>query len=288
MASSFLEIMDLESQPLETAISELSIPIAAKNTLPIPTLSVTEFCRLDIPIVPSTLHHPAVNQCWSREPPNADPCHPRVLPPVEWVREACRSVNEAQKGGMQSIFDWRRPSHRYPLWAPFLWIKWAECNNEQDGWAASDRWVSIHSKRPSTALAQADEVRDMLASLPWGVKITAHGACAEMGVFRRLLSDDWLSDDIINMAMYWLASRTRMDEHYRTVIITPLSVQHNIMAAASSGNYNFALLRRYQHEILVGQRRLVYLPLHVGGNHWIMALLDFEHRTLSYGECICF
>jgi hypothetical protein len=287
MEQSTIEVEDSSSSDdpqVLPSISELSIPQEALLSLPDNQLSVREFRQIAVPIVPKAVKHDDPRRSFRHEPPTSYPQGMRTVPPESWIRVACSAVNAARKEGAQSVADWCTPALRYPLWAPFFWSLCAHANGEQDGWAVSDRWISLYSSKPPSALTVADEAREILASLPWNLPVSAHGSSTEVAVLRQLLSDDLLNDDIINMAMWWLASRTQADGMYRTVLVAPLSFQHNLLAGAEKGEYMAASLRRYRHEVVAGRRQRLYFPLHTGGNHWIAAVIDFSNRTIAYGE----
>jgi hypothetical protein len=150
-----------------------------------------------------------------------------------------------------------------------------------------DEWLVRWGKH-GEILEVADQVREMMASLDWGSDVTALGASCPKHNLTRLLSDEWMDDEIVDMTMHDLATRVRLDpELSKTTVVASLSLQSNIEQVFRTGDYSktsVPLLYRYT-EMLKGQKwKMLYLPTHVNKNHWVPMRLDFENRTLEYGE----
>lgn len=73
-------------------------------------------------------------------------------------------------------------------------------------WQAADQWLTRWGN-DGKFLEEAEKARDMMRGLDWGSDISALGVTCPKYNLTRLLSDQWLDDEIINMAVCDLASR---------------------------------------------------------------------------------
>jgi hypothetical protein len=154
-------------------------------------------------------------------------------------------------------------------------------------WKKAEEWLRRWGESDDL-LDEADRAREMLASLDWGSAVSALGATCPKHNLTHLLSDDWIDDEIINMMMYDLADRVRLDPKLsKTTIVANLPLQNDIHRAFESKGYskkNVGLLYRYTELFKSEKRKCLYFPTHVDGNHWVPMLIDFEARAIRYGR----
>jgi len=157
-------------------------------------------------------------------------------------------------------------------------------------WKRAEEWL-LRWGENGDLLEEADGVREMLASLDWGSVVSALGAMCPKHSLTRLLSDDWIDDEIVNMTMHDLAARVRLDPKLsKTTIVANLALQNNIRKAFESKDYSkksAGLLYRYTELFKSGKWKCLYFPTHVDENHWVPMLIDFEEKTICYGKSCC-
>jgi hypothetical protein len=102
-------------------------------------------------------------------------------------------------------------------------------------WKKAEEWL-LRWGESSDLLEEADRVREMLASLDWGLVVNALGATCLKDNLTHLLSDNWIDDKI---TMCNLAARICLDpELLKTTIVANLALQNNIHKAFKSKDYN--------------------------------------------------
>lgn len=104
-----------------------------------------------------------------------------------------------------------------------------------------------------------------------------------MSTFRRMLSDDWFDDNIIDMGLHRISTRVTVNPSLRTAIIAPLLFWSNMSGTFNTGDYMGASHRRYRAAIVRDGRRKIATVLHLG-NHWISVLINFDDNSFSYGQ----
>jgi hypothetical protein len=138
---------------------------------------------------------------------------------------------------------------------------------------------------PSDGLIILDDVWDTLESLPWGMQVTAHLSSTSMATFRLLLSNKWLDNNVIDMALWWMSIQVSLDPTLCDVIVAPLLFFQNMLGSYKTGNYDFAGHRRYQQAIMSGDQKQIVTILHLP-SHWVWSVMHFEQMTFQFGELL--
>ena len=155
---------------------------------------------------------------------------------------------------------------------------------KQNEWMGALKWLMKHGPKSQ---GKAERVRGMLECMDWGSDVTALGALCPKENLVRLLSDNWIDDEIINMSMNDIAARVYLDPVLsKTTAVATLALQNEMEKAFKSGDYSACvLLNRLAEEFKEGKhRRWLYFPAHVNQNHWVAMLIDFEAKMIWYGE----
>lgn len=157
---------------------------------------------------------------------------------------------------------------------------------KQAMWQAADEWLARWGKS-GEQLEEADRAREMMSCLPWGFNIMALGAGCSKENLTVLLSDDWIDGEIIDMMMFDLAARVRLDpELQKTTVVATLNLQMHIHRAYDTGDYSkesVPLLCRYTKLFKERKRSRLYFPAHISGNHWVPFSIDFKKETIQHG-----
>jgi Ulp1 family protease len=96
------------------------------------------------------------------------------------------------------------------------------------------------------------------------------------------LSDQWLDDEMINAGSDWILRQ--LDASHRTDIINCLHIQQLQHVRLVEATY---LPRTRLDQLITAQHvDILFLPLHVFGNHWTLLRIDLSDSTYSYADCL--
>jgi hypothetical protein len=267
----------------------LAIPAAYAAFIPDARLSISDLLKANLPVQSSALITTAASRAFCKDEPNEDlACLAvRHIPPRTWLQQLEVAFGQAWFDGARSIQDERFKSSRLPLWVVSFWKGMADALEKRSAWQAAAEWVDRWGKEKEL-LREADCVREMMTSLSWGVKVSALGADFPKEQFTRLLSDNWIDGEIIDMMMFELSTRAKLDpELSKTTMVATLNLSMNINRAFETGNYTKKaepLLARYTGVFKRKERMRLHLPAHVNANHWVPYFINFDKETLRYGE----
>ena len=153
-------------------------------------------------------------------------------------------------------------------------------------WQAADEWLARWGK-DGEQLEEADRAREMMTCLTWGLDVTALGARCPKENLAVLLSDKWIDNETIDMMMFNLAARVRLDSELRkTSVVATLSLQMHISRAYNTGDYSkesVPLLSRYTKLFKEKKCSHLYFPAHINKNHWVPFLIDFKKEIIQHG-----
>ncbi|KAH7905193.1 hypothetical protein BJ138DRAFT_1130617 [Hygrophoropsis aurantiaca] len=285
---------DTPSYILAARAALLAIPTANLLYLPHTKMSILDFLQAPLPAQPSVLVQEKAKKNFSMLEPNEDiTClRYRKIPPTEWIQALNTAFGQAWFDGAKSLVDWRYgKDSRLPLWIITYWTEMSIVHKKRRLWLKAHQWVthmSGHHKTP--CLLEADNVVEKMATLGWGATLRGVGRGLGVETLVPLLSDDWLDDDIINLAMHHLTERMHLFPTIsKSTIIAPLSFSANLVAATNNLNVNTVSFRFLQHYTAIfknGQRTILYFPAHINNNHWIVFCIDFIQKSLRYGDSL--
>jgi len=194
-----------------------------------------------------------------------------------------------QKTSYQSIYFDDGPQ-RYPLWTNALIYKLSrhvKCRRE---WAEAEKWLDGLSLQDDPELAVetpdvVEECRIRLDSIPWRGDVSGFGKAVQLTThhFASILSNNWLDDEVINAGANWILQRLGPAKS-RTRILNCLMVQQ----LQHAQNLQLVYTPRTSLDSLIATRRvdILFLPLHVFGNHWILLRINLNDRSYSYANCL--
>ena len=274
---------------IEAACSKvLAVPSIYSLYIPKPKMSITDLLKAKLPIQSSTLIMHSAAGVFSKEEPNEDMAclKTRPIPPKAWLEQLDKDFGQAWFNGARSIEDKRYKNSRLQVCALTYWKEMRIVIEKQAMWQAADEWLARWGKS-GEQLEEADRAREMMSCLPWGFNITALGAGCSKENLTVLLSDDWIDGEIIDMMMFDLAARVRLDPKLqKTTVVATLNLQMHIHRAYDTGDYSkesVPLLCRYTKLFKERKRSRLYFPAHISGNHWVPFLIDFKKETIQHG-----
>ena len=266
----------------------LAMPPACSAYIPSQQMSITDLLKATLPVQSSALIMHSAAGAFSKEEPNEDlTClETRPIPPKDWLSELERDFGQAWFDGARSINDKRFKDSRLPLCALSYWKEMGIVIKKRAIWQAADQWLARWGKN-GEEMEEADRARDLMSCLPWGLDVTALGAGCPKENLAVLLSDNWIDGETVDMMMFDVAARVRLDPALRkTTVIAALNLQMHIRRAYDTGDYSkesVPLLCRYTKLFKEKKRSHLYFPAHINKNHWVPFLIDFKKETIRHG-----
>lgn len=108
--------------------------------------------------------------------------------------------------------------------------------------------------------------------------ITKFSITIRRGDIQTLAGLNWLNDEIINFYMNLLTERSteRADAGYPKVYAFSTFFLPRLTASGHAG------VRRWTRKVDVFAYDIIPVPVHVGGVHWCMAIIDFRDKSIRY------
>lgn len=263
------------------------LTLPRQDLLPTPSTSVLMLLSTTFPPQMPSLVVPNIDTLFSHLPPT-EPLSAlmiRPLPPSHCLQLMNSHVGQAWFDGKQSIIDWRYKDSRFPLSALTYWLQVERTSKILAVWQAADLWLKTWGGEDTSG---AEEARDGLASLPWDEEYQALDMVGmRMETLGIMLSDEWWSDEHIDMCVTYLAQRVHVDPLLsETTVVARLRFMQEVEAAARQKAYGrdaCSFLKHYKALFLEhGCKRLLF-PVHMNGNHWIAMEIDFCKKTIRHG-----
>ncbi|KAH9841944.1 uncharacterized protein C8Q71DRAFT_885445 [Rhodofomes roseus] len=267
----------------------LAIPPEYSSYLPSETTSILLLLATSLPPQPSVLVTPQVEVLFSSSPPTEHPSilRSRPLPPTIILRQLQASFGQAWFDGAQSIVDWRYKDSRVPLYALTFWLETERARTHQTVWHAAEEWMTRWGR---SIVKEVDEARDGLAVIPWAADYRALNAVSTVfDVLATFLSDDWLSDEHIDMFATHLAKRVHRNRTLaKSVVVANLVFMREVEAAAAMKPSEYepsAFLRDYKDLFTTHRRERLLFPVYVASaRHWVAVEVNFRTKSISYGD----
>ena len=183
------------------------------------------------------------------------------------------------------ITDWRYKDSRFPLSALTYWREVERASKIQAVWRSAELWLETWGR---DNMSEADEARDSFALLPWDEEYgTLNMVGTRMEVLATMLSDEWWTDEHIDMCMTYLAQKAHADPSLRkSTVVARLRFMQEIEATARRNEYGkdaSPFLQSYKALFLEHARERLLFPVHTNGNHWIVMEINFYKRTIRHG-----
>ena len=266
----------------------LAIPPDQASLLPAPHIPVSQLLGLDLPSQPARLTFEKAPKTFSQELPTdtlVGITWSRPIPPPPFLKDLESAFGQAWFNGAQSIVDSRYKQSRLPLHALTYWSEMSRTLMKKATWRKAVVWLDkLDEKFVSTGLSQ--RARGFMDTLAWGEDLRVLGAATTTDALARLLSDQWLHDEAVDMLTTNLANRVLANPELScNTIVTTLAFQHCVMATYVHGcpieqdSMHHALKAR----LVDGQKKRLFFPINVDNNHWVAFCVNFVDRTISYG-----
>ena len=162
-----------------------------------------------------------------------------------------------------------------------FWNAAIEVAKQRDQWKATEYWLLRRVQDP-----EIHRVRDLLERVPWGLRLwslAGYDKETHIGYLAGLLSNEWLGERHINTISSYLNTQAQRELGPRLIsLVADLDLQtylSNNSRATAEVIQAHEGLRTYTQRVLDHTYLWFFIPVHVGGNHWIVFSVDFEKQT---------
>lgn len=94
-----------------------------------------------------------------------------------------------------------------------------------------------------------------------------------------LTGKNWLTDNVINFYMELLVEQSQSNEMPKV-----FAMNTNFLQKLETNGYEG--VRRWTKKNDIFDHDIMLVPVHVSGNHWCMAMIHFENKTIQYYDSL--
>ena len=283
--------------------NEMEIPqnFLQNARLPEAKLSVKEFVTLKLPQISSEIISNKVTGWFSEDPPSTSNMQTlqRSIPSPTFITQLEEAVGQAWLDGAKSVIDWRVSdgADRLPLWIITFWREAERISGIQSMWKQSIKWLPCKEgwKRNGKVTVPSDPMRNhahgLLGSLQWNGRMDYCNKMTLTSQLSRFLGTFWLSDDHINMMVeeILIDMHTERPEDMKYVQVASPSFAQELRNAENKVALPLrdrckTLLYKYELRVKEDGLRKLYFPIHVSENHWIVGIINFQKKSIAFGE----
>ncbi|KAF4569611.1 hypothetical protein EYR36_009408 [Pleurotus pulmonarius] len=270
-----------------------ALPPEYSHYLPASSLSVHDLLYMQLPKESSELIITSAERWFSRDTPTTDPACilERTIPPKSFLASLEKACGQAWFDGAQSVIDYRYNDglDRLPRFVITFWNEMVRIQEKRKTWERSFTWLSKEETRLDQTAGDVEIVRNAIGYLKvigWNTPLAQRPFVASFEL-APLLGTAWLSDEHIDLMIEVISDRIK-EEGVRTSIVAPLnlSVSITLRGMKKETASSKRQLDEIKSEIQSKGVTRMYFPVHVNGNHWIAAFVDFERRTYGYGDSL--
>ena len=269
------------------------VPKDIRSRLPPDAALVTTLLKANTPAhLPATFILRSVGLCTSPLKPNwsIDKLFKTPVPPRAWIGTLEENLSQLWTTGVCSISppSSSSPDLRFPLWIVNFWYTAVEVAEQKAEWKAAEEWLL---KRVQDS--EIRQARNLFGKVPWGLRLwslTGHDGESRIGHLAGLLSNKWLGERQVNAISSYLNARARQESGSNpTSLVAGLDLQAYLSygsRATAEALRAHTGLKMYAQQVSDHKYSRLFIPAHVGGNHWIVFSVDFKKQMFEYGELI--
>ena len=234
------------------------------------------------PLMAYWFEHPKGDISWLEDWP---------IPPAPYIQQLEEALGQQWFDGACSFVDLCfKGNELLPFWVLTWWRRMTAVIHTKGQWHAADKWawlaVGLQGKSaldPDTVI-KIDHARVLLGVLGWNSHVSVLGANTSTVQFSRLVSEEWLDDNLVDMMMYHLAARAHCDPQIAgSVIIDTLAFPTALLVGAATEDFTSHILKSHVTSVHTSGRKQLFFPFHHGNNHWLAFMIDFANRKVWYG-----
>lgn len=260
------------------------------NPLPPKTLVVKDLLSSKLPTVSQGHSLYAVDAAFSVSPPDTNILllFQRVVPKPQFLEKLLMALPQRWLDGMQSITTEEYPMTKYPLWAILWWKHAAEAYTISESWRKSLTWLdsSYASSTAQPLKRRLQSAKEIVMQMPWNTGISilnSSPSLTQTCKFAQILSDSWLSDDVMDMAIENMRLRVDASEKVsRASIVLSSGFSYSLKC----GNKRAVEKLRERLEATPSVKKILF-PSFLSVGHWFAVCVNLDTRVISYGQYAC-
>ena len=282
------------------------IPIEQLALLPEEDRLVAHFLMVPLPGQSNLLVNYSVESCFSTEAPNEnlELLRTRPLPSKALMKELIEFLGQAWFNASKSVVDRRYKMSRFPLWTVQFWDCMQRVVKGQAAWRLCENWIgeqrNVLGMQPNSAFAlMLDRAEFLMENIQWNAPLNILGAYGQQTTtlkLMKLLTNECLTDDLIDMAIQNLSKRlreSRLTTANGVSMLTTLAFSRVISTVQDKNTsatnlpyllrvYRDALRSKNAPSILTGPV-FVELSQNAGDvSHWVAYKVNLRSREISY------
>ncbi|KAJ7032518.1 hypothetical protein C8F04DRAFT_958759 [Mycena alexandri] len=240
--------------------------------------TVSELLSQDLPTA-SNDTQPAT---FTRNAVSTQPSLDIMFSSVSFLSSLRSTFNNKWLAGVTSISFPHLPGMHFPLWTESLLGSVETFLGKRRRWEHAREWLDKSAEEVPADLLAACE--DIIQILPWdapvpGLSPAVHLTTQDVAHF---LGPRWLNDDMINAGVDYILRRLEPGSRIR--ILNCLFIQSLANARARSQSYSPPTFSSIEKALRNGSALIVYLPLHVNGNHWTLLKVDLRNNNICVAD----
>ncbi|KAJ6546589.1 hypothetical protein B0H10DRAFT_1969601 [Mycena sp. CBHHK59/15] len=248
--------------------------------IPTGKLTVSELLAHDL-LKPLTDVWPAT---FTNDAVSTQPSFETLVISLPFLTGLCSSFNYVWLSGATSICLPHLPHLCFPLWTKKLLSCTQLFLSKRCRWQQACEWMDSAKAAVPADLLSACE--DILQILPWdatvpGLSAAVHITTQDLVLF---LSSEWLNDEMINAGVDYILRQ--LGPGSRIQVLNYLFIQSLVNAKARSQLYAPPRLSAIEKSIRNGSALIIYLPLHINGNHWTLLKADMCTKTIYVADSL--
>ncbi|TFK60394.1 hypothetical protein BDN72DRAFT_779478 [Pluteus cervinus] len=194
--------------------------------------------------------------------------------------------DNAWLSGSQSLHIPGEPLYRIPLWSIRLLEDVRIFKSHYQRWQSAVEWIDATSEESVICEGLKDESRIALNHIPYQCAVSGFNKSINLSTtdLALFLSNEWINDDMIDAGVAYILKQLgpRSRKSVATCHFIPF------LDAAHQRSTTFQPRRSSLLDNMVQTQTLdvLYIPMHVFGNHWTLLEMDLVSRTFSYADSL--
>ncbi len=185
-----------------------------------------------------------------------------------------------------------------PLWVVKFWEAVVSATKAQLEWTGAKRWFEERILSSQSVLQESfhhipNYVPEMWLKLPWDGKLLI-GTYPPLNILEvaQLFASESISDTLVDAVMHVIQIRVlKSGGDIRRTLVCDLTIQwalHRGKKGWSKNKYtsakDFKAIRTIADRIKEERIQILFFPLFVRNNHWVVFEVDFDQKCISYGD----
>ncbi len=275
-----------------------TVPECYEIRIPPERISVSALLNdydLPVRILPSSLREYPLT-AYSTEPPTFGP-YSFVDLALPYTGERCTFVFTLSSNIQGEISNGKSSVHvgelYLPLWVVSFWTRVASATKGHLDWTRAKLWSEeyILSRPELDPFAYLHQyIPQLWLKLPWTGKIMIGGHSLHIYELMQLFTFESITDNLIDAVNHCIQLRVLKSRgRIRRTLVSNLAIYRALSQPKKLWKHyqsenQFKAIRAIDSRIKDEGIVVLFFPFFVRGNHWVVFEVDFEQKSISYGD----